>query len=170
LSDARKLFIWQGDQKKLAEEMWQSLALDDEEMQVEKMLELLSSFIFQTVGDRPFSSPLVHFLAVLGIDEEMNRLRTADNYSYMLVGVVYCVRALGVEGLLPSAQRDEQGETERKRFLRKRRDFLADGSYSPMSTMISLLAYSKSIALNTSNAGSVQWSLDHKILHLHGRP
>ncbi|TKA21628.1 hypothetical protein B0A49_13752, partial [Cryomyces minteri] len=33
-----------------------------------------------------------------------------------------------------------------------------------------LLAYSKSIALNTSNAGSVQWSLDHKILHLHGRP
>jgi len=131
------------------------LELDDEEMQMENTLKLLASFIFQTVGDRPFSSALVHFLAVLGIDEEMNRLRTADNYSYMLAGVVYCVRVLAMEALLPSARRDEQGEVERKHFLRKRRHFLADGSYSPMSTMISLLAYGKSIALNTSNAGSV---------------
>lgn len=170
LRDARKLFVWQGDQKELAKEMLRSLERDGEETQVGKMIKLLGSFVFQTVGDRPFDSGLVHFLAVLGIDEEMNRLRTADNFSYMLAGVVYCVRALAVEVLLPSAQRDEQGDAERKRFLRKRRQFLADGSYSPMSTMISLLAYGKSIALNTSNAGSVQWSVDKKVLYLHGRP
>ncbi|KAK5020229.1 hypothetical protein LTR16_001602, partial [Cryomyces antarcticus] len=123
-----------------------------------------------TVGDRPFSSGLIHFLAVLGIDEEMNRLRTAGDFSYMLAGVVYCTRAIAVEVLLPSVDREKQGNTERKRFLRERRHFLADGSYSPMSTMISLLAYAKSIALNTGNSASTQWSRDTRVLRLHGRP
>ena len=42
----------------------------------------------------------------MGIDPEMERLRTAKNYSYMLAGVVYCTRVLGVEALLPSRERD----------------------------------------------------------------
>jgi len=88
----------------------------------------------------------------------------------VLAGVVYCVRVLAAEALLPSAKRDEQGEAERKHFLRMRRRFLADGLYCPMSTMISLLAYGKSIALNTSNEGSVHWSPDRRVLYLHGRP
>ena len=88
----------------------------------------------------------------------------------MLAGLVCYVRVLAVKAVLPSARRNEWGEAERKHFLRKRRHFLADGSYSPMSTMISLLAYGKSIALNTSNAGSVQWSPDHRVLYLRGRP
>src|SRR4051812_20556474 len=99
----------------------------------------------------------------------MGRLRKADSYSYMLAGVVYCVRVVAVEVLLPSAERAEQGTAERERFLERRREFLSDGSYSPMSTMLSLLAYSKSIALNKSNEGSVQWSADHKVLFLYGR-
>ncbi|KAJ9634894.1 hypothetical protein H2199_008758 [Coniosporium tulheliwenetii] len=118
--DARRLFIWQGRQKELAKELWCSLDLDDEDTQAERMLQLSASFIFQGVGDRPFSSGLIHFLAVLGIDEEMDRLRTAKSYSYMLAGVVYCVKVLGVEVLLPSAQRGEQGDAEREEFLRKR--------------------------------------------------
>jgi superfamily II DNA helicase RecQ len=170
LKDARRLFIWQGRQKELAKELWYSLDFGDEKAQVEQMLQLSASFIFQGVGDRPFSSGLIHFLAVLGIDEEMDRLRTAKSYSYMLAGVVYCVRVLGVEALLPSAQRDEQGDAEREEFLRKRRDFLADGSYSPMSTMLSLLAYGKHVALNTGNAGNSWWSTDKKTFYLYGRP
>lgn len=47
---------------------------------------------------------------------------------------------------------------------------MADGSYSPMSTIISLLAYGKSIALKASNAGSVQWSPNHRALYLRRRP
>lgn len=87
--DARRLFIWQGRQKELAQELWQLLDQDDEEeAQMEGLLQLSASFIFQSVGDRPFSSGLIHFLAVLGIDEETDRLRTARNYSNMLAGVV----------------------------------------------------------------------------------
>ena len=47
----------------------------------------------------------MHYLAVLGIDEETERLRTGNNYSYILARVVYYVRVLGVEILLPSARR-----------------------------------------------------------------
>jgi len=67
LRDAQEL-------KEMAQELWRSLELDNEETQVEKMLELCRSFIFQSVGERPFSSAIVHFLAVLDIDAEMNRL------------------------------------------------------------------------------------------------
>ncbi|KAK4980774.1 hypothetical protein LTR28_001461 [Elasticomyces elasticus] len=147
-----------------------ALELEDEQTQVEKMLKLLGSFIFQTVGDRPFSSALINSLAVLGIDKEMNRLRTADDSSYMLAGVVYCTNVIAAEVLLPSADREKQDNAERKRFLGERRGFLADGSYSPMSTMVSLLAYGKSIALNTGNSASTQWSRDMRVLRLHGRP
>ena len=159
LHDARELFLWHGDQKQLAVEMWQSLNAgeeDDGETQVLRMLSLLGSFIFQMAGDESFCSPLIHFLAVLGIDEEMDRLRRADNFSFMLAGVVYCVRVLGVEILLPSSQRKHQGEAEREHFLQQRQKFLTDGSYSPMSTIINLLAYSKYIMLNKSNEGSIQ--------------
>jgi hypothetical protein len=78
------------------------------EARLEVLLNMFASFFFTSTGDKPFSSGLVHFLAVLSIDSDTNRLRTAKNYSYMLAGVVYCMRVLGVEYLFPSASRDEQ--------------------------------------------------------------
>ncbi|KAI9879367.1 MAG: hypothetical protein M1823_006844, partial [Watsoniomyces obsoletus] len=38
-----------------------------------------------------------------------------------------------------------------------------------MSNMLSLLAYSKHVAMNTSNAGSVSWSRDKKTMYFRGR-
>ncbi|KAE8832105.1 hypothetical protein PTNB85_06497 [Pyrenophora teres f. teres] len=140
MKDARELFTWKGDQKALAREL-------DE-----------------------FSSGLVQYLGVLGIDTQTNRLRTAKNYSYMLAGVVYCVRVLAVEKLLPAVERDEEIEEDRDAFLELRKKYLADGSYSPMSAMLSLLAYGKHAALNEGNAGNAYWSPDKKTFYLNGRP
>lgn len=170
MKDARELFPWQGRQRELAMALWLTLDGRDEGAHVDALLAVLAAFIFEPIVHTVFDSGLVHFLAVLGIDAEMDRLRTAKNYSYMLAGVVYCVRVIGVEALLPAGERDEQGVEERERFLEKRRQFLADGSYSPMSEMISLLAYGKFVALNAGNSGSVYWSKDKKIFYLHGKP
>ena len=157
MRDARELFPWYGNQRQLAQALLCLVSSGyDEKAQVAKVIKLLGSFIFQEAGDRPFSSRLVYFLAVLGINEETNRLRVAEDYSYMLAGIVYCTRVLAVEYLLPSSQRNTQGKPERKMFLQQRRRYLADGSYSPMSTMINLLAYSKKIAMNTANSASTQ--------------
>ncbi|KAF1923405.1 uncharacterized protein M421DRAFT_406996 [Didymella exigua CBS 183.55] len=137
--------------------------------QLKVLLNLLTSFFFTTTGDKPFSSGLIHFLAVLGINSNTNHLRTAKNYSYILAGVVYCMRVLSVEKLLPSACRDEQTDKDCERFLEHREKYLSDGSYSPMSEALSLLAYGKYVALAAGNPGNAYWSKDKKIFYLHGR-
>ena len=106
----------------------------------------------------------------MGIDAEMGRLRAANACSPTLAGVAYCMRAIAAEALLPSACRDEQGEAERDEFMRKRRDFLADGSFSPMSAVLSLLAYGKHIAMSSGSSGNTSWSADGRTVYLHGRP
>jgi hypothetical protein len=73
----------------------------------------------------------------------------------MLAGVVYCMRVIAVEVILPSEEREDQGDEDDKRFKRTRDDFLADSTYSVMSKALSILAYSKSIAMNHSNTSSI---------------
>jgi hypothetical protein len=47
-----------------------------------------------------FNSPIVYFVAVLGIIKDKNRLRHRDKYLYMLVGFMYYVRMLFVKHTL----------------------------------------------------------------------
>jgi putative Ca2+/H+ antiporter (TMEM165/GDT1 family) len=82
MKDAQELFHWTSRQKELAVALWQMLDSDVNnndandnaqcEAQLEVLLNLLASFFFTTTGDKPFSSGLVHFLAVLGIDSDTN--------------------------------------------------------------------------------------------------
>jgi len=76
-------------------------------VQLDILLQVLASFIFQHIENVPLESGLIHFLAMLGIDAETKRLRTAKNYSYMLAGMVYCMRAIVVEALLLSGTRSQ---------------------------------------------------------------
>ena len=111
---------------------------------------------------------MLHFLAVLGIDGENDRLREANDYSYMLAGVVYCTWIIALEMLLPSEFRASQGVSEFDYFSQKRKDFPADGPTSVVSNMISLLAYGKHIALNHGNASAVFWEKCDRVMRLHG--
>ena len=97
---------------------------------------------------------MLHFLAVLGINSEIDCLRIAKHYLYMLASIVYCVRVLTVEKLLPAAQRDKEIDENCNCFLAKRQKFLANRLYSPISEIISLLVYGKSVALADSNLGN----------------
>ena len=78
----------------------------DDGTRIDTLLKLIKSFIFATVRGDVFSSGLLHFMAVLCIDEEMGRLRDANRFLFILVGVVYCTRVFAVEAILPSAERD----------------------------------------------------------------
>jgi hypothetical protein len=75
----------------------------------------------------------------------------------MLSSLVYCVRVLSVELWLPSCRRTKQGAAETLRFQQQRAHYLVNGLYSPISVMLSLLAYTKFISLRTlgSTAGSM---------------
>ncbi|KAL6169147.1 hypothetical protein ACJQWK_05505 [Exserohilum turcicum] len=154
MKDARELFRWKDNQKALAIRLWLSLDDGNTAAQTDALLNSLASFILTGYGTDEFSSGLVQYLAMLGIDTQTNRLRTAKNFSYMLAGVVYCVRVLAVEKVLPAVEREDQTEEDMEQFLDMRKKYLADGSFSPMSAMISLLAYGKHAALNEGNAGN----------------
>ena len=60
------------EQKQRLKEMWELLqANENKKEQVKKMMALSVSFILQSLkGFDQFDSPIVHFAAVLGIDEE----------------------------------------------------------------------------------------------------
>ncbi|KAH0333207.1 hypothetical protein KCU81_g9929, partial [Aureobasidium melanogenum] len=171
MADACRLFPWKDDQKALANELWNLMEMPhiNDDVKTDALLKLVKSFIFVTVRGDVFSSGLLHFLAVLSIDEEMGRLREANDFSYMLAGVVYDTRIFAVEAILPSTERDRQDEEDDRNFLSIRERYLTDGGYSPMSKMISLLAYGKLIARDHGNQGSVLWDDDKKVVSLHGR-
>lgn len=169
--DARRLFLWHGRQKELArklkksvQECWEAAG------QMQALLDFYESLIFQGVRGDVFKGAILHFLAVLRIDEEINRLRQANDFSYMLAGVVYCVRVLAVEIILPSIEREDQNEEDYRHFRQVRGEHFADGSYSVMSKMLSMLAYSKHLAMNHGNSGAVSWSEDRLILSYRGKP
>lgn len=165
MKDARRLFPWHGEQKDLAGGLWASLQDEGSDArQMQALRNFLQSLVCQTVRGDNFCSPVLHFLAVLGIDAEMGRLREANDFSFMLAGVVYCTRVIAVDAVLPSGERHVQGEEDDARFLEFRLKYLADGGFSPMSKMLSMLAYGKYIAFNHQNAGSLFWEGDNTVL------
>jgi hypothetical protein len=78
----------------------------DAAAQTNALLNSLASFVLTSYSSDEFSSSLVQYLAVLGINTQTNRLRTAKNFSYMLASVVYYVRVLAAEKILPVAKRN----------------------------------------------------------------
>jgi superfamily II DNA helicase RecQ len=169
--DARRLYPWQGRQRDLLKRVRESIENGwDEKSQLDALLEFYESLIFQHVRGDTFKSAILHFLAVLGIDEETRRLRQANDFSYMLAGIVYCIRVIAVEIILPSEEREDQDDEDDERFKQTRDRFLADGTYSVMSKALSILAYGKSIAMNHSNAGSISWSDDRTEMSYKGTP
>ena len=104
----------------------------------------------------------------MAINPATNRLRDAPQFASPLSSIVYCVRILATEASLPSALRADQDAAATKALLQQRARYLVDGSHSPMSVMISLLAYVKHISLHTlsSIAGATRWSPDQQTFFL----
>jgi hypothetical protein len=170
MEDARRLYPWPSGFHEVVSRLWRALSpsccTESPEM---AMLEFFRHVLFQHVRVDVFESPLLHFLAVLGIDEDTYRLRESNDFSYMLAGIVYCCRVVGVEIILPKASRRGETADDDERFLGLRLKHLADGSFSPMAEMISLLAYSRHCAFNHANAGAISWSLDGSTVAYRGQ-
>jgi hypothetical protein len=147
MKDARELFTWTTEQKGRAIRLWDLLDGSDRAVQMEALLPSLASFIFVKYPREALSCGLVQFLTVIGINGDMGCLHTAKNYLFMLAGLVYCVRVLGLETLLPADGRDGQTEANCDNFVDMRKKYLADGSLSLMSEIINLLAMGKYIRL-----------------------
>ena len=134
MKDARQLLVLTSQQLDLMTLLYDQLQASENEVsdkaRVEIMLELCRTFIFCTFTGTEFECGLIHFCAILGIDSENNRLRRASDFTYILAGLVYDIRVLAAEILLPSHEREEQaGDSSiREHFLHQRATYLADGT------------------------------------------
>jgi hypothetical protein len=157
--DARRLFPWQKGQRALAAKVWAIIKSGSSpKKQMLAVRNFSKSFIFQNMLHDRFKSLLIHFLALLGIEEDLGRLHKANDYSYMLAGMTYCVRAIGVEILLPARKRKQQHDAATRNFLQNRKVYLCDGEYGVMTEALSLLAYGKTISRMHTNEGMAFWA------------
>jgi superfamily II DNA helicase RecQ len=172
--DARELFPWTPAQRRCTKQLYDAMC-DQTQLQqvkIQAMKTFFTQFIFHRVGGDKFRSGLIHFTAVLGIDEENRRLKEPLNFSYILAGLTWDMRVLGAELLLPSSKRERQLKESGwgDRFLQWRREYLSDGGGTPMSELINLLAYGKYVALNSSNAATITWSRNKDTIFYKGIP
>lgn len=61
----------------------------------------------------------------------------------MVAGLLYCSMLIASDILLPSKDREQQGDAEYEIFLQKRKESMPDGSMSVFSNMINLLFFAR---------------------------
>lgn len=124
----------------------------------------------------PFASPMMHWLAVEGINASANRLRRPQEYTRVLAGMLYVNRLLTLEFALPAQAWEGLALVRRTacvnatgRMEEVRRAWLVEGSASPMSKILRQLAYGKAIIKQEGSAPAVNWSSDGLTLWYTGR-
>jgi hypothetical protein len=158
-------------QRRSLEQLWRHLQDEDwpEEALEEELLQVSASFWMQRLDADPFTSPLWHFVGVLGIDGESGQFRPAHLFTYVLAGLVYVGRALLPEWVIPSKERVEM-EDLGERFAQVRNTWLCQATYSPMGYVLSLLLYGRKIAQETGSRLMVSWSKQGELMYFMGKP
>ena len=125
----------------------------------------------QKVPFKVYINPLLHFAAVLGINERGLRWKQAKDYTGQLAGIIWCARVLMLEHIF----KDESEEPEEitvdmvERFKEEYRIWLADGSNTPFSTMLRWMSYGKGFRTKEGGAAKVLWEEEGETLRYLGQ-
>ncbi|KAK7947162.1 uncharacterized protein PG986_011483 [Apiospora aurea] len=127
----------------------------------------------QKLGGRIFESPLLHFAAVLGIDVERRAWRAAKNYTNQLAGLLWCGRVLLLEAAFEGQPDDAEAVDVDavEHFKQEHRAWLADGSHTPVSTIVRWMAYGKGFRRQEGGTSAVRWETgpEKEILYYFGQ-
>ncbi|KAI9763633.1 MAG: hypothetical protein M1840_000347 [Geoglossum simile] len=160
-----------------------ALASNEEETELIEGIETeIMQFCLQVLQHRfqtgaVHENPLIFFTAVLGIDEKTMTLRSPQFYTRFLAGLVWVNKLLLLEYALPSKAwpnlklpaRDEYPDFG-IRLAEVRGMHLVDGSYSPQSEILSLLAYGQFVAKQTGGRTVLSWTIDRQTVSIYGNP
>lgn len=123
-----------------------------------------------------YGSPLLHYLAVRGIDMTSQSLRDAFHYTPILAQILWVVRVLVLEMTISyrgwpklKIPARDQCLCIPQRVQEMRRAHLTEGSYSPASGILGLLAMGKHYAKLHQAPANVQWSADDATIYYHGQ-
>ena len=109
-----------------------------------------------------WSNPLVHFTAVLGINEHTQRLKQPVDYTSILAGLIYCSRLFLLQDCSDSdPEKDNPSpkgiERSLKYFHAYRQRWMTNGSYTPLSRMLGDLSYGLRLLKETGGSPKVYW-------------
>ena len=118
---------------------------------------------------------IVHFVAVIGINDKGTRLLLGDKCLFKFTGFIYCIWVLFLEHVLPTHTRTKITAADIDRFLEIRAKFLVVGGYNPTRELVKWLRYRKTISMQKINQPSITWSRSTEsrpnkdILYFHGK-
>lgn len=124
-----------------------------------------------------YESPIMHYLAVRGVDEKSKALRSPFFYTPILAGALWISRLIMLEVALPlepwpklELKSKTEVESVPKRIHDLRRKHLCEGSFSPTASILSQLARGK--AFNKLHFGqpNIHWSEDEQTIYYLGEP
>ena len=124
-----------------------------------------------------YDAPMMHYLAVRGIDVPSESLRPAFYYTPILAGMLWINRLIMLEVAVPLEAWPELGleskadvESVPDRIYMLRRKHLCEGSFSPTSSILSQLAKGKSFNKTHQSPANIHWSDDEQTIYHLGKP
>ena len=112
-----------------------------------------------------YDSPLMHFMAIMGVDAHTKTLRSSFHYTKFLAAVLYINRLIMLEVAVPAEawpilqSRDDIPDVP-ARIKQIRSKHLCEGSFSPTSCILSQLAMGKAFNKIHKSAPNIHWSED----------
>jgi hypothetical protein len=158
---------------------WEDEFTEEEERDRELTTELMRFCMLIIMQDMSkitvYDSPLMHFLAVMGVDAHTKTLRSSFHYTKFLAAVLYINRLIMLEVAVPVEawpmlqSRDDIPDVP-KRIKRIRSKHLCEGSFSPTSCILSQLAMGKAFNKMHKSVPNIHWSDDQETIFYEGQP
>jgi superfamily II DNA helicase RecQ len=124
-----------------------------------------------------YESPLMHYLAVRGIDLKAKALRTSISYTPVLAGVLWVARLVLLEVAVPQEAWPEIGLKSKAqlpsiswRVRTIREKHLIEGSFSPVSSVLTQLAMGKRYNQVHDRPSNIHWAEDSQTIFYKGMP
>jgi len=124
-----------------------------------------------------YESPIMHYLAVRGVDEKSKTLRSLFFYTPILAGALWINRLIMLEVAIlleawPSLGLESKAQVDsvRKRIYELRKEHLCEGSFSPTASILSQLARGKAFNKLHFSQPNIHWSEDEQTIYYLGEP
>lgn len=169
--------------RKIREVLQQPVAVvvaEDQPLDVALMGLIISLLAQDMCQLTAYESPVMHYLAVRGINPRVQRFHTAPEYTPILAQMLWMIRLLMLEvavseqgwpklGLKSRRQTGAVAGAVAERIDYFRKSFLCEGSYSVASTILTQLAYGQSINRVQPSESNIHWAANRETVFYEGK-
>jgi superfamily II DNA helicase RecQ len=157
-----------------------AVADDNNELDTALMGLIISLLAQETSQMLLYESPVMHYLAIRGVNPQTKRFYSPFQYTPILAHMIWIIRLLMLEVAVSEKGWPELGLQSRKeigavagavaeRIHQLRRAHLCEGSFSPASSILSQLARGQALNRVTPSESNVCWSDDRETVVYAGK-